>query len=213
MTTEPLTRALVWRNAKCVGPIALVQGVAYFTLNHFPLFEARALPLTWIDRAMPFWLWTIWPYLVMISAPVALPLVIRQEAIFRQALWAYVPAVGLTLACHGFWPTRIDRPNPSSDATFSTWAYRMMLELDTPHSCFPSGHVVGPMILCWAFWRDGWRSGPWLLALFALLSLTIMTTKQHYFWDLLAGYLVAGLGIGFSFARLRWSARADPHEK
>jgi PAP2 superfamily len=190
--------AIIWRNAKRVVPIALVQAILYFTINHYPLFESRPLTPTWIDGAIPFWPWTMWPYLVMIFVPPVLPLLVRQEAVFREAMWAYVLAIGITLACHLIWPTHIERPQLELDGTLQTWSYSVMVTADAPQSCFPSGHVVGPAILCWGFWRDGQRLGPWLLALFPFFSLTILATKQHYFWDLLAGYALAGLGIGVS---------------
>jgi hypothetical protein len=193
----------VLRNARLVVPISLVQGGLYFSLNHHPFFPSRLLPTTWIDDMMPFWPWTMWPYLVMMFGTIALPLVVRQPAVFRQALWAYIPAYILTYGWHLFWPTHLIRPVLEEDGTFQTWAYRVMLTLDSPHSCFPSAHIVGPMILCWAFWKDGHHLGPLVLALFPFFSLTILTTKQHYFWDLLGGYAIGLSAIGLSYLGMR----------
>ena len=198
-----LTGQIVLRNARIVVPLAVVQATAYFTLNHFPPFPSRTLPLTWIDYAIPFLPWTMWPYLLMMFGPTVLALSVRQPAVFRQALHAYILGYVVTYAFHAFWPTHCERPSVGEDGTFQTWAYATMMVLDSPQSCFPSAHIVGPAILCWAFWRDGYRLGRWLLLAFPFFSLTILTTKQHYVWDLLGGYVLVALAIGFSYA-VRW---------
>jgi PAP2 superfamily len=203
-------RQVLFRNARLVAPIALIQCTIYFYLNHFPPFPSRTLPLTWIDDAIPFWPWTMWPYLVMIFGPVVLPLFIRQEQVIKQTLWAYIPGYATTFAFHALWPTHSERPVMPEDGTFQSWAYRCLTTLDAPHSCFPSGHIVGPLILCWAFWKDGYRLGTWLLLAFPLFSLTILTTKQHYFWDWLGGFAVATAAIGFSYLLSGPGEQASP---
>lgn len=198
-----MERTTPLRNALFVFPIAIAQSVIYSAISHFPLFKPQALQLTWIDDAMPFLPWTIWPYLVMMFGSAVLALFVRDRRVFRQTLRAYLAAYAVTFAIHLFWPTVIERPNVADDGTFQTWAYRLLLTADAANSCFPSGHIVGPMILCWAMWRDNRRVGVWLIALFPWLSLTILTTKQHYFWDLLGGYAVGLLAITWAAGSLR----------
>lgn len=182
-------------NAKVVFPIVVIQTVCYMTINHFPLFEPRTLPVTALDRAVPFWPWTLWIYFGFIIGQIGLALAVRDRALFRHAVIAYGIAMGVTLLVHLFWPTYIERPNPEPDGTFHTWAYRVMLESDTPNSCFPSAHVCGPVVIFWAYWRDGRWLGGWFLAILPILTLSILTTKQHYVWDLLGGFAMGLLGI------------------
>jgi hypothetical protein len=185
-----------WPNAKVIVPIALAQTVVYLTINHCPLFTPRELPLTAIDKAIPFWPWTMWAYLGFIVGQMGLAIAVRDRALFRLALLAYGIAMGTTFLVHLFWPTRIERPDPAEDGTFQTWAFRVMLECDAPNSCFPSAHICGTVVIFWAYWRDGRWLGSWLL-FFALpiLTLSILTTKQHYFWDWLGGWAMGLLAI------------------
>jgi PAP2 superfamily len=187
------------RNAVIVLAIAAAQTAVYLTINHFPLFEPHALPHTWIDDAMPFWPWTLWGYYGFVAAELILACTLRDRAIFRQALIAYGIAMGITLLMHLFWPTSIVRPDVAPDGKFYSWAYRLLMEIDPPNSCFPSAHVCGPVVIFWAYWRDGGRFGAVLLfVVLPIVTLTVLTTKQHYFWDWLAAWGVGALGIGLA---------------
>ncbi len=188
------------RNAKIVFPIVIVQTIVYVTINHFPMFPPCELSLTEIDHAMPFWPWTLWLYFGFILGQIGMALMVRDAALFRQALVAYGIAMSLTLVVHFLWPTCIVRPDPVADGTFHTWAYRLVLACDAPNSCFPSAHICGPVVIFWAYWRDSRPLGAWLLFLaLPILTLSILTTKQHYLWDWIGGWAMGGLAIGVSY--------------
>src|SRR5262249_824817 len=109
---------------------------------------------------------------------------------------AYAIAMGTTLLVHLLWPTCIARPELSADGTFHTWAYRLLLECDPPNSCFPSAHICGPVVIFCAYWRDGrWLGGVLFFVVLPILTVSILTTKQHYWWDWLAGWGMGFLGI------------------
>jgi len=186
-----------WRqNAKIILPIAIVQIVIYLLINHNPLFPSRALPRIWIDDAVPFWPWTLWLYYSFIVGQIALACALRDRVIFRRALTAYGIAIISTFLVHLFWPTFIERPDPPPDGTFHTWAYRLLLASDSPYSCFPSAHVCGPVVIFWAYWRDGRPFGGWLFFLvLPIVTLSVLTTKQHYFWDWLSGWGMGTIAI------------------
>jgi hypothetical protein len=190
------------QNTKIIAPIAILQSAVYFVLNHWPLREPTYLPLTCVDHAMPLLPWTIWLYLLMIPGQIMLALLIDRRDVFRQTLTAYVAGVAITLAIHAVWPTAIERPTlPPDDAHGVT--YRMLCDADTPNSCFPSGHIVGPAILVWGYFRTGVKLGPWFLAAFVPVSLCILTIKQHYFVDWLGAYAISFACISGSEV---WSA-------
>jgi membrane-associated phospholipid phosphatase len=190
------------QNVMIVLPIAVVQSVVYLAINRFPQTEPRAMPRIWIDDATPFWTWTLWAYYGFIVGQIVMAILVRDRTIFRQAILAYAIAMVSTLLIHLLWPTHIVRPDPSPDGTFHTWAYRLLLECDTPNSCFPSAHVCGPVVIFWAYWRDGRWLGGWLLFIvLPVVTLSILTTKQHYFWDLLGGWGLGLLAVGVVSAR------------
>ncbi len=200
-------REVVIRNAKVVVPIAAVQSVAYALLNHFPVVESRTLSLTLIDEWTPFWPWTVWPYLLLVSGQVVVALFVRDRRVFRETLTAYLPAFALTFLVFLVWPTRYVRPEAPLDATLTALVYRVMVAVDTPECCCPSGHIVGPAIIAWGAWRDGTRLGRCMPWVFPPLALTILTTKQHYAWDLIAGLAVAVVAIVVVAWRPRSAAR------
>ncbi len=189
--TIPLTRKLC-----VVAPLAVVQVGLYWLLNHFPLFASRELPLTRIDRATPFWLWTIWGYFALIAMAAGLPLLVTDARVFRRLLVAYGISMFTAWAFFLFMPTHYPRPPLPEDDSWPSMAYRSLLKFDSPECCFPSSHVIVPLLACAALRRDKGLGGWWpLLAVCAVLCcLSILTMKQHYVWDLLGGACVAALG-------------------
>jgi hypothetical protein len=185
----------VAQNARVVVPIAVAQSVLYFVLNHWPPTASHLLPLTAIDTWVPFWPWTVWPYLVLMLAPAPLALLVRRRTVFRQTLTAYISAMCATFVVFAVWPTHY----PRADSVVDDFAYRLLMCVDTAECCFPSGHIVAPAVVCWALWRDGRR---WPLLLLPLFSLTILTTKQHYLWDGLGGFAFAAAVIALSRVRI-----------
>jgi hypothetical protein len=203
---EPLL-TVIKRNAKIVVPIAIVQSVFYFLLNHYPVVESRTLPLTFIDAWTPFWPWTVWPYLMLVSGQVVLALLVRDPKIFRETLTAYLPAIAVTLVVFLVYPTRYVRPELPAEGTINAFVYGLLVRVDSPECCCPSGHIVGPTVIAWGVWRDGSLLGrclPWIMP---WLALSILTTKQHYFWDLLAGLALAGASIAWVQRRANAATR------
>lgn len=190
----------IWRyNVLIVLTIAGAQTAIYMTINHWPLWSPRQLPRLWMDDAIPFWPWTLWAYFGFILGQMAMAIAVRERALFHRAIIAYGIAMGVTLFVHVIWPTMIERPDPPPDGKFYTWAYRLLLASDSPNSCFPSAHICGTVVIFWAYWRDGRWLGGWLLfVVLPILTLSILTTKQHYFWDWLGGWGMGIIGIAVS---------------
>ena len=137
-----------------IAPLAVLQVGLYWLLNHCLLFRSRELPLTWIDRATPFWLWTIWGYFALIMMAPGLPLLVRQKQVFHRLLKAYFIAMGTAWLFFLFMPTHYPRPPLPEGDSWSNTAYRSLLEFDSPECCFPSSHVIVPLLGCFALRRD-----------------------------------------------------------
>ena len=77
---------------------------------------------------------------------------------------------------------------------------------DTPMNCFPSMHVALTGVAAWSVRNRG----PKVVSLFCLWSLAIfastMTTKQHYFFD-----IVGGLGVIVTVVVFDWAFFETPH--
>ena len=190
------------QNVRVVVPLGLVQVLLYEALNWRPWFPSRELPLTWLDRTIPWWTWTVWGYFALIALAIVLPLGIRDRGVFRRLMVAYAVSMGTAMLFFTFWPTHYPRPPLPTDDSWSSMAYRHLLQIDTPECCFPSSHIIVPLIACVALWQDGRRQGwwRWLPVGVCVCTATILTTKQHYAWDLVGGAVVAAWGIGVGFA-------------
>jgi hypothetical protein len=178
-----------------IAPLGVVQVGVYWLLNHYLFFTSRELPLTAIDRATPFLLWTIWGYIALIAMAPGLPLLVRDNRVFWRLLRAYVMAMGTAWLFYLFFPTHYPRPPLPSDDSWHSMAYRAIMEFDSPECCFPSTHVIVPLLVAAALRRDKTfrRWWPLVAACVVLCCFSILTTKQHYLWDLLGGAGLAGL--------------------
>jgi hypothetical protein len=179
-----------------IAPLAVLQVGLYWLLNHCLLFRSRELPLTWIDRATPFWLWTIWGYFALITMAPGLPLLVQRKSVFRRLLLAYFISMITAWLFFLFMPTHYPRPPLPECYSWTSMAYRALLEFDSPECCFPSSHVIVPLLACLALRRDRSLGAWWPLVAVsvAICCLSILTTKQHYLWDLIGGAGVAGMG-------------------
>ena len=193
------------RNLPVVAPVAVGQIAVYWLLNHYPLLPSRALPLTALDRWIPFWTWTVWPYLSLHVIAVICALSVGDRRVFSRLLVSYAISMGIVAACFALWPTHYVRPAPPADPSVTSSVYRWLISVDSPQCCFPSAHIVLPVLACAALWQDRRRGGiwPWLLTGGCLP--TILTTKQHYVWDLFGGLAVAAVGIVLA----RWLVSVD----
>lgn len=186
--------------AAVVGPLYAV----YQITNRWQFHPARPLPLTWIDRNVPLLPWTVWPYLLL-ACCVSLLLLLKSRAVFTRALVALIAGYSINLLTFFLWPTMLPRdglPGGVHEGGFA-WLY----SLDTPCNCFPSGHITAPLIAFYALAVEQrrWRTALWLI--FALLCPTILTTKQHYFADLLGGLATGAFGIWISGLWMRRAAQ------
>jgi hypothetical protein len=188
------------RNLPAVALLVLGQGAVYWVLNHYPPLPSRTLPLLPVDRWVPFWTWTVWPYLFVHVMTVLLSLSVSDRRVFRRLVIAYAVASLLAAAFFIFRPTHYVRPPVPTDSSLSSIAYRWLVLVDTPECCFPSLHVIPSTLACVAWWQDRGPAGFWPSLVVGVCSLSILTTKQHYFWDMLGGWAVAAVGVAVAWA-------------
>jgi hypothetical protein len=184
------------QNLRVLLPIALLQMFLYLTLNHLQWMPSRPLPMTAVDEWFPFWPWTVIPYMLFYLGGLPVALMIRTDRVLRQGVWAYFLCLAMTVPFFVFWPTVCPRPELSSlGETWDVMAYRWLTQIDTPACSFPSLHIILPTIVCWTVFAEGRRWAGWYAGAMLILSLTILTTKQHYAWDWLGGLTIGLLGI------------------
>ena len=183
-------------NLRALLPIVGLQTLVYTTLNHFQWRPSRALPLSKVDEWFPFWPWTVVPYMLFFLLGFPVALLIQTDRVLSQAVRAYFFCLAMTIPVFVFWPTLCPRPELSSlEPTWDVTAYRWLTKIDTPACSFPSMHIMLPTIVCWTVFAEGRWWAKWYAAVLLLLSVTILTTKQHYAWDWLGGLAIAMIAI------------------
>lgn len=165
--------------------------------------EPTVLPLTALDRALPFLPWTVWIYGTVTWVSLVAWLTIPDRATGARLFTAMTLASLTCCAVFLVFPTAFPRalfPVPVGDSATIDELTRLRLA-DSPSNCLPSLHVA----LAWGIaltWAGSLRTregaGPRIaraaiIAWAIGISLTTVTTKQHFFLDVPTGAAVGVL--------------------
>jgi len=168
--------------------------VGYFHLLRHPTYAVFEMPLTAIDRWIEFHAWALWPY-VSLWFYVVLPPALMPNAreLIRYGWW--IGGLCLAgLACFYWWPTAV--PLPAVDIAEHA-GFGLLRGVDAAGNACPSLHVAAATFS--ALWLDRllrdlamprWlrgASGLW----FVLIVWSTLAVKQHVWWDVVAGLLLA----------------------
>ncbi|MFH1530862.1 MAG: phosphatase PAP2 family protein [Pseudomonadota bacterium] len=189
-----MTRAQYIRNAVIAGSIVGIGFIPYDWLGQHTDVTTAAHLDTPLDRLIPFLPWTVliysWVYTQMFY-----PLfVIRGEDLFWRTVKAFVFIVSADLIVYWIFPVTAwgFRPEHTDIVihNFTDWGTKLTFYLDPPTNLFPSQHLSTAILVCVVAWaaRPAW--GKLILPLAILISLSILTMKQHYIADGLAAVVV-----------------------
>jgi hypothetical protein len=167
----------------------------YFYLNAYPLSAPRHLPMTLIDSITPFMVWTVWPYAFLIVSTAVMPFCVKRRDNFLRMCLTLVIVMVIHVTFWSLWPISFPRIPAPTGATLSEQLYLFLIRIDAPVNCFPSAHVALPAVQLYFICKERPRIVFWIWILFALLTMTILTTKQHYLWDLIGAILVVFIAL------------------
>ena len=201
-------RARVWLKVPGTLVFMWLFFVGYFHLLRHPAQAAFVMPLTAIDRWVDFQPWALWPY-VSLWVYVVLPpaLMPNTRELIRYGWWIGGLCIA-GLACFYLWPTAV--PLPAADfappATFD-----LMRGVDAAGNACPSLHVATAAFS--ALWLERMlrdlAAPRWLRAAsacwFVLIVWSTLAVKQHVWWDVAAGLLLA---VAVAVPSLHWRGGA-----
>ena len=178
--------------------------IAYFHLLRHPVNPVLVMPLTGIDRLIPFQPQALFAYLslwIYVGTAPGLQMTFLELVVY--GLWA--AALCLTgLACFYFWPTQV--PPLLIDVTgFAGFA--ALQGVDAAGNACPSMHVAIAMFTVIRLEDVLRRAGaPGALrfvngAWFVAIAASTLLIKQHVVLDVSAGAL---LGVAFAWPSMRW---------
>ncbi len=169
---------------------------AYFWLLRHPLSPPTCLPLTALDRWLPFWPPAVLPY-VSLWVYVGLPISLQPDwRRLRSSGLAWIALAGIGLAIFLLWPTRVP---PHTDEWDRFTAFSSLGQIDAAGNACPSLHVAFALLS--AIWLHAQcreigapllvRAGNWLWC--AAIVYSTLATHQHVALDVVAGAALGSL--------------------
>src|SRR5262249_830648 len=164
--------------------------VPFFSIQYNPLFPAVVMPLTAIDRFVPFFQPAVWWY-VTLYVQLTVPLFLARESdeLRRMAFcFGWIALVSHPLFL--FWPTAI--PPLTSGVRVTDPLLRTVAAVETSLNACPSLHASLAIYcgLCAARMLRARRHRMLLRAWTSVILAATLLAKQHVFLDILGGGLL-----------------------
>jgi membrane-associated phospholipid phosphatase len=180
----------------------LACAVLYFIPQHWHLAAPVELPLTALDRAVPFWPASGLVYFAAFGFLLATFLLLRSREEAARFLYACLLAQALAMLCFLLWPVRYPRglyPLPVDSSAIGAALVHFVRGVDAPVNCLPSLHVSTAMLCALALRGRRWSRVAWLAM--ATSAASTLTFKQHYVVDVAGG---AALGVVAWWLCFKW---------
>ena len=174
-------------------------GYGFLSRNAF--FPLHKIPLTWLDEWVTFrpepWAWI---YVSQFLYVAAVPWLIECSEDIRRYALGLVVMSGTSFLVFLFLPVASPRPGDFAPDAFM----RFIQAYDGSLNAFPSLHA-GFLVYTFGF---GWRLFRARLSASVIVPIVLwgglvmystLATKQHYFWD-----LIAGAAIGYVADKIAW---------
>jgi membrane-associated phospholipid phosphatase len=179
---------------KIIIPFAALAGLGYYLTNHFHFFEPVELSFFAFEHHIPLMPWSIWPYLTMYSFTAFLLITLRDEENLNRMGMALIATQLIAFIVFTLYPTTYPRPSVIDLSGADYFSRNMFLSLwnaDNPANCCPSLHVANSILAAMGFWYEQRKKFVPYMVWALIICFTTLTTKQHYFWDVIWGIILA----------------------
>lgn len=162
--------------------------------NTFPMYEPVIVPPTGIDFLIPLIPWTVIPYLTYFLLVPSMLYFYRKEVIVSGMYLSVILCTSFHLLFVNFVPSQLQYYDWGRA---NYWLTQFLEKADTPLAVLPSGHVALPTTIIVLTFANKLKWRYFYLIWGTLVSLSTLTTKQHYLHDLMGGVLV-GIMAGWA---------------
>ena len=187
--------------------IPLLTGIFMAFYSGSGAISAQNAAMLWMpkfEENIPFMIWTIWIYIVFYPVYLIWALYgFRDEIEMNKTLYGFLILTIISCTIFILLPISYPRelfPLPLGDDSISVLIFKLMRAADKSSNCLPSLHVGLCYLFGYGFFKESKRK--FLLAFCAstIISISTLTTKQHYIYDIIAGFILASL-IYFFFQK------------
>ncbi len=186
----------------------IVFCLLYTLTGNFHLTTPTQLAPSVIDEKTPFLAWTVWIYNSQFFFLAFNIYLMREPRNLSRTLYAMASVSLFSFCIFAIYPTSLPRDFATGDGLTAT-AFQSLYAIDSSANCFPSLHVALAWIAAIAVLNER-KSFGFVVCFWAMLiTLSTMTTKQHYFIDVIAGLVLAAL-FTVLLARIELTATASP---
>jgi hypothetical protein len=175
------------RGTLTYAALGVLTFATYFVICHAISAPTEVMMPAWV----PFLPILTIPYLLQVVVSYVLAMAIRDEVRRRAVFAAYFLTMGAIFFVWLKWPTIMNRP-PAPEGWWN-WPFAVMARADLPVNVAPAGHIVMPVLSCWAFWHDRQHWLRWLVPAQLVGTVGIATTWQHRPVDIVVGAAMATL--------------------
>lgn len=187
---------LTQKNKYPIGILGLTFSTSLYSFtNQFQFIEPRLLPYGFLNQTIPFVPETIWIYVTHALLFICAYITAKNLENLNKFFYAFLSMQIITCAFFLFFPTVFPRElfplDQNQMDTFTFMLFDFIHKIDTPANCFPSQHVASVYLASFIFLNDRKKLFPIFFTWATLISISTVTTKQHYITDVPAGALVA----------------------
>jgi membrane-associated phospholipid phosphatase len=196
-----------WRVA-AVG--YLLFCLLYTIAGATPFRKAQALSPSELDRLIPFVAATVWIYMSQFFFLLFSVMLLKKAASISRALYAMGATSLVSFAVFFIYPTTIRRETAAGEGLTGA-LFEFLYRIDSSANCFPSLHVSLAWIAAAAVYEEHGRKGRIAFLIAAAISISTLTTRQHYFIDVASGLAVAAL-CRIALSKITLKAQAPAHK-
>lgn len=165
----------------------------YLLSGIFYIGQPRFLPLSDFEMNIPFIIDSIWIYVMMYPFLAWSIFSYKCEENFNQVLYSFVLVSIITIVIFQLFPVGYPRefyPLPHANSPSVNLFYKIRW-IDSPMNCFPSLHVSLCFLFSFGHWSESKKLFWFSIMVTILISISTLTTKQHYIVDVVAGFLLS----------------------
>lgn len=172
---------------------AAILIILYSLSGLYQIGSIRYLPINEFEMSIPFIIESIWVYVALYPFLLISAFSYNDEKNFNKVLVSFMIVLIVSLLFFQFLPVAYPRefyPLPRYYDP-SVNLFNSIRRLDTPLNCFPSLHVSLCFLFSFFHWDESKQYFIFSMVISIVISISTLTTKQHYIADIVSGFILA----------------------